>query len=383
MSHRFFALMQRESMRLYKNPSALMLIGLLVAFSILLVMSRHEKPGPMSCWIVFADGPPAAPQDDRHSAFLKDLRDRARDAASIRIVPSSEVPTVTRNDRGGRPRRHAVYPPSTCAIELLQVPDASGQGSLVVAYRHPGTKSEVLEPFLRWFWPVAVSHYGAIQVSERTPTPGRPASAAALVMEKLQSGSLGELMNEDLAAAILLLIIQFVTCCQLIVSFTSQDRERGTLTALALSPVTMSELLRAKILFHLVLSLTGSAAVIAVLKPAALTHLSLWLTLLLTGLGLCSVGMVIASLTKTQSSASLLALCYMLIGAVIFYLATKFSAFATLKQFSFEHYSFGMVFLSLQRALPLAAAADLKPMLMLVVAWLAIATILFRQRGWR
>ena len=107
------------------------------------------------------------------------------------------------------------------------------------------------------------------------------------------------------------------------------------------------------------------------------------LTLLLTGLGLSSVGMVIASLAKTQSSASLLALCYMLIGAVVFYLATKFSAFATIKSFSFEHYSFGMVYLSLQKSIPLSRATDLRPMLMLVVAWLTAATLLFRSRGWR
>ena len=190
-------------------------------------------------------------------------------------------------------------------------------------------------------------------------------------------------MSEELAAAILLLVVQFVTCCQLIVSFTSQDRERGTLTALALSPITMSELLQAKILFHLLLSALGCGAVIAVLKPSALTHASLWATLLLTSLGLCSVGMVIASLTKTQSGASLLALCYMLVGAVVFYLATKFSAFAQLKSFAFENYGFGMLFLSLQRPIPLARATDLAPMLALVVGWLTTATLLFRTRGWR
>jgi hypothetical protein len=131
------------------------------------------------------------------------------------------------------------------------------------------------------------------------------------------------------------------------------------------------------------LSAVGSAAVIAVLKPAALVHASLWATLLLAGLGLCSVGMVIASLTKTQSSASLLALCYMLIGAVVFYLATRFSAFAFVKSLSFEHYTFGMLYLSLQRPLPLRLTSDLGPMLLLVVVWLTVATSLFRVRGWR
>ena len=122
---------------------------------------------------------------------------------------------------------------------------------------------------------------------------------------------------------------------------------------------------------------------IAVLKPSALSCGSLWATLLLTSLGLCSVGMVIASLTKTQNAASLLALCYMLVGAVVFYLATKFSAFAGVKSFAFESYSFGMVFVSLQRPIPLSRATDLPPMLGLVAGWFAAATFLFRTRGWR
>ena len=372
---KLYALIEREVMRLFKNPSALMLIGMLVAFSILLVMSRGDKKSTMGCWIVYPDQATAASKDDPRAVFVQKLTERAAASETIRIVPVSRVPKY------GQQR---VYPPQTCAIELVELPtgEASTSG-LVVAYRHPGGKSEVLEPFLRWFWPVALDHFGQITVTERAPTGSRPTSPAALVMEKLQSGSIGDLMNEDLAAAILLLIIQFVTCCQLIVSFTSQDRERGTLTALALSPIKMSELLQAKVLFHLGLSVIGSAAVIAVLKPSSLTHLSLWITLLLTGLGLSSVGMVIASLAKTQSSASLLALCYMLIGAVVFYLATKFSAFATIKSFSFEHYSFGMVYLSLQKSIPLSRATDLRPMLMLVVAWLTAATLLFRSRGWR
>lgn len=373
--NKLYPLVEREVMRLVKNPSALMLIGLLVVFSILLVMSRSDKKQKLACWIVVPDQTSTDFAGNERAEFIRELTARAEQTENIRIVPFSRVAQY---------RHQRVYPPSTCAIELLELPQEGGDTSkLGIAYRYPGGKSEVLEPFLRWFWPIAIEHFGQVTVTERAPTISRPTTAAAMVMEKLQSGSISDLMNEDLAAAILLLIIQFVTCCQLIVSFTSQDRERGTLTALALSPITMSELLQAKILFHLGLSAIGSGAIIAVLKPAALLNLSLWVTLMLLGLGLASVGMVIASLTKSQSSASLLALCYMLIGGVIFYLATKFSAFAMVKMLSFEHYSFGMVYLSLQRPVPLRRAMDLGPMLLLVTLWLTTATVLFRRRGWR
>ena len=368
-------LVGREALRLLKNPSALMVLGLLLAFSLLLALSRNDKKPAMICMIVHSDKLAASGPGGTASDFVEKLTKAAKKTNTIRVGPLSRIPVY---------HEQRVYPPNTCAIELLELPASNGSSSqLSVAYRYPGGKSEVLEPFLRWFWPIAVDHFGRVNVVEQAATASRSMSATALVMERLQSGSLSELMNAELAAAILLLVVQFVTCCQLIVSFTSQDRERGTLTALALSPITMSELLQAKILFHLLLSALGCGAVIAVLKPSALLHGSLWVTLLLTSLGLCSVGMVIASLTKTQSAASLLALCYMLVGAVVFYLATKFSAFAGLKSFAFENYSFGMVFLSLQRPIPLSRATDLPPMLALVGGWLATATLLFRTRGWR
>ena len=366
-------LVGREALRLLKNPSALMVLGLLLAFSLLLALSRNDKKPTMLCVIGYPDKYATSGPGGTPSKFVEKLTRAATN--KFRIGPLSRIPVF---------REQRVYPPNTCAIELLELPADDGSTTqLSVAYRYPGGKSEVLEPFLRWFWPIAVDHFGRVNVVEQAATASRPMSSTALVMERLQSGSLSELMNAELAAAVLLLVVQFVTCCQLIVSFTSQDRERGTLTALALSPITMSELLQAKILFHLGLSVLGCGAVIAVLKPSALSHASLWATLLLTSLGLCSVGMVIASLAKTQSAASLLALCYMLVGAVVFYLASKFSAFAGVKSFAFENYSFGMVFLSLQRPIPLFHATDLLPMLALVVGWLTTATLLFRTRGWR
>ena len=368
-------LIGREVLRLVKNPSALLMLGMLVAFSLLLALSRGDKKAPMTCVIVHPDKLTTVDWGGTATDFIKKLTRQAKTTRTIGVIPLSRVPVY----RGQR-----VYPPNTCAIELLDLPTSDkGKSQLTVSYRHPGGKSDVLEPFLRWFWPIALDHFGHVAVVESEPTSSRPKTAAGVVMERLQSGSLTELMTEELAAAVLLLVIQFVTCCQLIVSFTSQDRERGTLTALALSPIRMSELLQAKILFHLALSAIGCCAVIAILKPAALSHASLWATLILTSLGLCGVGMVIASLARTQSAASLLALCYMLVGAVVFYLATKFSAFAWVKSLAFENYSFGMIFLSLQQSIPIARATDLQPMTFLVAGWLVAATLLFRARGWR
>lgn len=107
------------------------------------------------------------------------------------------------------------------------------------------------------------------------------------------------------------------------------------------------------------------------------------MTLALASIGLVSVGTVMASLARTQSAAGVLSLCYMLFGGVIFYLATKFSAFGSIKDASFESYSLPLLFLSLKQNLPLEKAPGLTNLAALVGAWTVAASWIFRQRGWR
>ena len=83
------------------------------------------------------------------------------------------------------------------------------------------------------------------------------------------------------------------------------------------------------------------------------------MTIALASIGLVSVGTVMASLARTQSAAGVLSLCYMLFGGVIFYLATKFSAFASLKDAAFESHSLPLLFLSLKQNVPLEKAPGL------------------------
>ena len=88
---KLYALIEREVMRLYKNPSALMLIGLMVAFSVLLVLSRNDKKAKMVCWIVHPDSATAATADESQQAFIRKLSERAEKSDTIRVVPMSRV----------------------------------------------------------------------------------------------------------------------------------------------------------------------------------------------------------------------------------------------------------------------------------------------------
>lgn len=372
-------LVGREARRLRKNPSALLLLGLLTAIAVLLSLSRPEPRPPMNCWVVYSQASP----------WTELLRQRAADNPRIRVVSVDTVKSLS---------NRRIYPSHDCAIEIVEQvanvlvppePDQLGHvenvphdRKITLRFLFPGNDPNVLAPYLQWFWPVTAEHFGSTVPFATTTLPIAGTSRAA-VSERLKQSSITELMTEELVATILLIIVLFVTCCHLQVSFTSQDRERGTLTALALTPASTSELLLSRYIFHLALGWTACLVIVGILRPVAVSHPLLWVTIALASIGLVSVGTVMASLARTQSAAGVLSLCYMLFGGVIFYLATKFSAFGLLKDASFESYSLPLLFLSLKQNLPLEKAPGLTNLAILVGAWTIVGSWLFRQRGWR
>lgn len=365
-------LIAREVRRLQKNPTALMLIGLLAAVALLMATSRpvtkQQAVAAPRFWLTY----------DHRAPWITDV---------VANLPASpEIVATAREDVRGADRHGSTqplaYPPGDHGVEIRLGRDNNDQPVIHVIGRFAGNDPAVLNPFWNWFWPTATSAFmqGARFEQHVVPLQRAPKSAA----EALQDKSVADIVTPELIGAVLLLIVQFFACCHLLVSFTSQDRERGTLMALTLSPATSSEIMAAKFVFHLGLSLTGCIAIVAILQPAALLQPTLWTVLLLTSFGLMSVGTCIATFARTQAAAGLLALCYMLAGAVLFYLSTKFSAFAVLKQCVFENYSFPLLYQALKAPLPLTAAlTHLATMAVIVTAWFVLARSSFVRFGWK
>jgi hypothetical protein len=129
------------------------------------------------------------------------------------------------------------------------------------------------------------------------------------------------------------------------------------------------------------LGIGASAAIVAILRPQFLTNIWLWLCIVITCIALMSVGTVITSLGRTQSTAGFIALCYVLAGGVVSYLATKFPELGWIKRITFEHYSFGLLFVSLSRRVPLLMQRDFHTLVILACLWTAMASVLFRRRA--
>ncbi|MDA1018542.1 MAG: ABC transporter permease [Planctomycetota bacterium] len=369
-------LLGKQLLRLKKNTAAYALLGLLMAIAILMATgsktitaTETAAQRQTTCWIVFHKG----------GGWLDHLREHLPHGPSVEQSGSGglDIQLVSR-DEIEQSGSELVYPPHSCAIEVFPAGLDENERHRI-RFLHSGDERS-LAPYTRWFWKNTAEFFG--QTGPFDEEVARIQRVERKV-DAIRDQSISDVLTPELVGTVLLFAVQFFLCCHLLVSFTSQDRERGTLLALALSPASVPEILAAKFVFHVGLSVIFSAAVVCILKPVALAHAGIWVVVVLASIGFTSVGIVLASLAKTQSSAGLLTMCYMLIGGVISYLATSFSTFAMLQRLTFENYSFALGVASMKYAINPFVIPAVGTMAVLVTAWTIAAGYIFHRRGWQ
>jgi hypothetical protein len=361
-------LWSKEWLRLQKQPMAILLLGLLTAFCVLLASSgpqiQRDSQSPLpKCLIVY--------DSKIDTGWMNSLRERLKshEHPPIEIVRATDILRV---------KNVPNYPNGACAIELSKL----SSGQLLVVFRHPGNTPDILWPHSQWFWAATLQHFKAIPDLQIAAYP-MGTQSPRLTGDILKQTSLSDLVKVELIGSVLIFAAQFFCGVHLLISFSSQDRERGTSLALALTPASVTEIIIAKCLFHLSLTLTMIGLIIGILKPVALTDPILWGALAVSSIGFISVGILLASLARTQASAALLTLCYMLGVALIYHMATDFAAFDKLRQLMFEHRSFQLILVGLKTGLGGAALSKLLSLTGVVACWLIVATQVFARRGWR
>lgn len=355
----------KEWLRLRKQPTALLLLGLLTAISVLIAtggpqLTRASDTSKLpTCWLVY----------DSDNAWVTYLKHHLPEHPPIKMVAASEMP-----HRGNA----IVYPSGDCGMELFTAERRNPR----LIFRYPGTQPNIFWPYTQWFWGETVAFIGETPAFDQVVIPmGRSSPQAP--SDVLKQTSLSDLMTIEMVGSLLLYGVQFFCCAHLLISFTSQERERGTLLALALTPASITEILAAKCLFHGCLSLTMCGIIIAILRPVALLQPLLWATLVVSAVGFLSVGVMLASLAKTQATAALLTLCYMLGVALVFHLSRGWAGFAMVREMMFEHRGFLLIFASLKSGGSPLAWIRLGWLVIVVIGWATVASQVFRRLGWR
>lgn len=327
-----YVLIGKEFQRLKHNPAALMAVGLLVLMAILVNIETKSQlksaqiNSRSPCQVVFSED----------SDLIAHLKRNKNPKIPIQFVKTSSVIT---------PSSQIQYAKSVnCAVEIST--KNKNAKTVYVIFRSNSAEQTKLHGFSRWLLSSMAAFYSEINI-EQSIQPFKFKKA-----EKNDGGfNLKDAKSKAMVSAMLIFSAQFFICVALFISLTASEKEKGVLQALSLTTANPNQILFAKVLFHLILSMLASFIMIGILKTKwVFMPTAWWLVspiLVLSSLCLIAVAALIVSFNKTQSSASLVGFCYLMLVGVVFALAQNFSGFAAVKQLMFENHvisNFGLLF---------------------------------------
>ena len=213
---------------------------------------------------------------------------------------------------------------------------------------------------------------------------GQASAAAAQLPQVAQERSQlkgGLDMRSSLTTALVLFAL-FFACVYLLPSLTCEERERGVLLAQALSPASPTEILAAKCLFYPLFGLGLAAVLVSILNAAALAEPFFWLALGVTACGTMGVGLTISCIARSQRTASMTALGYMLGIALVLYVCQQYRV-PFVPYLTLEFHGPRMLHAVIADTLHAGHWLNLAAAFVLATCWLALATVLFRRQGWQ
>jgi hypothetical protein len=255
---------------------------------------------------------------------------------------------------------------------------ACDSGRCKVWIWYPGTNESGMDRFEAWFWKESARYFR--QRNGQPPAMDGPDSIPDLEVER--SSLAGSADTHTTTTTALLLFPLFLTCVFLLPTWMCEDRERGLLLALALTPATFLELLAARSLFSALLGMGLGALVAAICCPAALGQVLFWVVLAVAALGAVGVGATIGSVASRPRTASLAALCYMAVVAAVM-AVTHGMGLSLLSALTLESHLPRLLQAAISGTTGEPLADHLAAALALALAWFFLATILFRKRGWQ
>ncbi|WP_157369425.1 ABC transporter permease [Zavarzinella formosa] len=403
-------LLHKEGLRHATNRGGLALAALLVTASLLLAAlnpagNDQEKAIPLvggvhHCII----------WHDDQSDWVKHLQDTVPKGFENNILFYQLTEPIG-------PEEKIRYVPGTVGIEIRTGVASDRHQNVAVWIRHPDGDRAGMAIYEQWFWretyrffqqradeslkadgsgaelaPLPIGEHDQLWAQRQAfqnlfnnyasqAPPDR--SLAIPALEFREAAVTGG--NFDIRAAIATALVMFslcFTCVYLMPSLTCEERERGLLLAQALSPATAFEILAAKFLFYPVFGMVLATLLAGIHNPGVLTRPFFWLALFIFSVGTLGIGITIACLARTQRAASLGALCYMLVIAMIM-LVCQQNNITVIPPLALEYHAPHLLHATLTNQIGPQHWLNLGASALLATGWVTLATVMFRRRGWQ
>src|SRR5262245_22152229 len=244
--------------------------------------------------------------------------------------------------------------------------------------------------FETWFWRETARYFqqeaqsrNLSLVDKMAAAVARPnAAPASVTFEQETSILAGGLDMRSTITSALILFALFFFCVYLLPSLMCEERERGVLLAQALSPASPLDILAAKFLFYPAAGIGLAALLAGIAKPEVLADGFFWLVLIVAAFGSLGIGLTVACLARSQRTASMGALCYMLVIAMILFICQQ-GGISGIPYFALEYHCPRMLHAVLGHAVHWHHWLNLACAAVLAAGWCGLATILFQKRGWQ
>ena len=389
--HILRALVVKEVRRHVANKGGLVLCGLLIVAALLLTIFNPTKVadgaaggdligGVHHCYVDFPT----------ESKFIRELKDRVPANLSAQLV--------FRNLNPEQIDRPLVSSPGTGAIRLKEVRDTAGNvEQLVVEIWHPPGDPAAVAVYEQWFYRACHGIYSA-RLSSAAPTlrdddlwPVEEAfrqlhqqSSTLVPKVMFQRNGLGAepLDYRSAIATAMVVFALYFLCCYLLPTMNCEERERGVLLAQALSPASPTEIVAAKFLFYPVVGMILAATLAGIYNPSVLSTLFFWLSLLALASGFLGIGMTVSTLAKTQRSAFMGSMCYLLVVALFLFVCNQ-CAIPIVPLFAIETHGPKILHAAVTQKVEPHHWWSLLAAFGLGAGWMSLAAWLFRKRGWQ
>ncbi|AKR42910.1 ABC transporter permease [Methylophilus sp. TWE2] len=369
---RLWILYCKEWFRIKRNPAALMAAGLIVLMAFLVSIENRanqiaKRQEQLPCGVVYT----------LDTELIQALKS-SKHAKKVRFIKVSQEQLA----------QGIHYPAKLrCLAEIIEQTAPGGdRNQIAITYKAVDANNTQMAQFNRWVLTEVARLNPHIALSQKL-LPIKEQSATPKTLGKID---LGSQEAKGMIGAMMIFSAQYFLCMALFISFTGHERERGILQAMALTTTSPGQMLFAKLLFHSSVSILVSVLIYKVILGASWSFiLPLFVAvipvMLFSSIGFMAVAAIIVSVNKNQTTASLVGFSYLMVMGVVFSLASKFKAFAIVKNWMFEShaielYQHWLGGKHMPGALVLAHMIDL--FLLSLLLW-CLAYWLFKRKGWR
>ena len=247
-----------------------------------------------------------------------------------------------------------------------------------------GGDSKRLAPFAPLgddLWAVRNSFDALAQDTARIAPSNPKAQLPTVEIKRAPIGASPLDFRSAIATAMVVFALYFC-CCYLLPTLNCEERERGVLLAQALSPASPAELVVAKFLFYPVAGIGLAAILSGIYNPAVLNSLFFWLALVAMASGFLGIGMTVSTLAKTQRSAFMGSMCYLMCVSLLLFICST-NGIPLLPYLAIEFHGPKILHAAVTQAVEPKHWMHLLATFGLGASWMTLAGWLFRWRGWQ